>query len=256
MWNAQEYLKFSQERSRPFDDLLAHVRGESASFIADLGCGPGHLTEALARRWPSAQVVGVDNSPEMLEQARQLARPGRLDFVNADIANWSPSKPLDLLVSNAALQWVADHESLIPRLAGMLAAGGTLAVQMPDRFHQSPAQEAIEATAADPRWASVLQGVGLHRDSVKPLLWYIRRLHQLGFSVDAWETTYVHVLTWQDPVLEWLKGTALRPLLDRLQPAFKDEFLRILAKRLEAAYPAEGKFTMFHFPRLFFVATR
>jgi trans-aconitate 2-methyltransferase len=232
------------------------VRRESASSIADLGCGPGHLTEVLAKRWPAAQVVGVDNSPEMLEQARPLVIPSRLEFVNADIANWSPPKPLDLLVSNAALQWVPDHESLIPRLAGMLATGGTLAVQMPDRFYQSPAQEAINAAAADPRWASALQGVGLHRDSVKPLLWYIRRLHQLGFAVDAWETTYVHVLTGQDPVLQWLKGTALRPLLDRLHPALKEEFLQILARRLETAYPAEGKFTLFHFPRLFFVATR
>lgn len=192
----------------------------------------------------------------MLQKARQFASVGRLDFVNANISDWSPASRVDLLFSNAALQWVGDHEKLIPRLAGMVAPGGTLAVQMPDRFHQTPAQIAIEQTAADPRWAAALRGVGLHGDSVKPLVWYVRRLHELGFTVNAWETTYVHVLTGEQPVLEWLMGTALRPLLARLETDSKREFLEALKESLAAAYPPEGNCTLFPFPRMFFVANR
>jgi trans-aconitate 2-methyltransferase len=255
MWDAAEYLKFEQERARPFVDLLARVRRERAGTIVDLGCGTGHLTRTLAERWPDAVVIGVDNSPQMLEKARPLEQAGRLDFVLADVAAWSPSGPVDLIVSNAALHWVADHAGLLARLTGMLAPGGTLAVQMPNRFH-TPAQAAIEATSADPRWAARLQGVGLHRESVQALLWYVRRLHELGFTVDAWETTYVHVLTGEAPVVKWLEGTGLRPLLAALGPDEAEEFRRALAVRLEAAYPPDTGVTLFPFPRLFFVATR
>jgi trans-aconitate 2-methyltransferase len=255
MWDAAQYLQFSQERERPFADLMARVRREQAGAIADLGCGTGHLTRTLVERWPGATVTGVDSSPQMLEKAGPLAIPGRLDFVLGDIACWSSDRPLDLIVSNAALHWVADHAGLLARLAGMLAAGGTLAVQMPNRF-QTPSQLAIEETVADPRWSTRLTGVGLHRESVKPLLWYVRRLHDLGFAVDAWETTYVHVLTGDRPVLEWLKGTGLRPLLERLQPQESEKFQQALASRLAAAYPPDGNVTLFPFPRLFFVATR
>jgi len=255
MWDAAQYLKFSEERSRPFVDLLGQVRREEARFIADLGCGTGQLTRTLAERWPSARVVGVDNSSAMLEQARTLTVPGRLSFVQADIETWTPGEAVDLLVSNAALHWVADHESLLARLAGMLAPGGTLAVQMPHRF-ETPAQTAIEQTTAEPRWASSLKGVGLHRESVMPVTWYVERLHDLEFAVNAWETTYVHVLSGENPVLEWLKGTALRPLLDALPLEQRGEFLSDLGIRLKAAYPARGAGTLFPFPRLFFVATR
>src|SRR5207244_8434580 len=123
MWDAGQYLKYSEERSRPFFDLLVRVQKEQADFIADLGCGPGNLTRTLAERWPAARVVGVDNSTEMLEQARPLSVPNRLDFVQADIASWSPTTPVDLIVSNAALQWVGVHDVLLIRLAGMLAPG-------------------------------------------------------------------------------------------------------------------------------------
>jgi trans-aconitate 2-methyltransferase len=255
MWDARQYLKFSDERARPFADLLAQVRRPEAGFIADLGCGTGNLTRTLAERWPAARVVGVDNSAEMLTRARPLALPGRLDFVQADLATWSPDRPADLLVSNAALHWISDHAGLLARLAGMLAPGGTLAVQMPNRF-QAPTQDAIEATSADPRWASALQCVGLHRASVMTVPWYVHRLHDLGFTVNAWETTYFHVLTGDHPVLDWLKGTALRPLLDRLGADDAGEFLRTLGARLQAAYPPRDGVTLFPMPRLFFVAGR
>jgi trans-aconitate 2-methyltransferase len=253
MWDAGQYLKYAEERSRPFFDLLARVRKDEAHCIADLGCGPGHLTQILMERWPAAGVVGVDNSPEMLEQAKPLSMPGRLEFVQADMASWSPEKPLDLIVSNAAIQWVGNHEVLLGRLAGMLAAGGTLAVQMPVLL-DNPAHLAIEQTQSDARWRDMLQGVGLHQKSVLPLAWYVERLHDLGFAVDAWQTTYIHVLTGDDPVLDWYKGTALRPLLNRLRPPFKGEFLHELGDRLKEAYPARAGVTLLPFPRLFFVA--
>jgi trans-aconitate 2-methyltransferase len=254
MWSAEQYLKFDQERSRPFTDLLAHVRRERAGAIADLGCGTGHLTRTLAERWPESVVTGVDSSPEMLQKAVPLALAGRLTFVQADLASWPAPGPLDLIVSNAALHWVGGHDALLARLAGMLAPGGTLAVQMPNRFHTA-AQGAIEETTADPRWASRLGGVGLSRESVRPLVWYVRRLHELGFAVDAWETTYVHVLTGEHPVVQWLEGTGVRPLLERLGPDEWGAFRDALATRLAAAYPPEGVVTLFPFPRLFFVAT-
>jgi trans-aconitate 2-methyltransferase len=255
MWDAGQYLKYAEERSRPFFDLLARVRLEHAEFIADLGCGPGNLTRTLAERWPKARVVGVDSSPEMLEQARALAIPGRLDFVQGDIASWLPEKPADLIVSNAAFQWVSHHDILLARLAKMLAPGGTLAVQMPFHF-ENPAHLAIEETKADPRWRASLKGVGLHQKSVLPLMWYVERLHDLGFVVDAWQTIYIHVLMGENPVLEWFKGTALRPLLNRLGPDAKDEFLHELGSRFRTVYPAREGVTLLPFPRLFFVATR
>ena len=254
MWDAGEYLKYSDERSRPFADLMAQVHRAEARLIADLGCGTGHLTRSLCERWPSARVVGVDNSPEMLAQTVPQVIPGRLRFVQENLTGWSPGELVDLIVSNAALQWVSDHDAVVPRLVAMLAPGGTLAVQMPNRF-QTPSQAAIEETVTDHRWSSSLTGVGLHRESVMPIAWYVHRLHDLGFSVNAWETTYIHVLTGENPVLRWLQGTALRPLLERVGPDHEGKFLRALGNRLATAYPARGAVTLFPMPRLFFVAT-
>lgn len=255
MWDAGQYLKFSDERGRPFVDLLAQVRREWASSIFDLGCGAGNLTRMLCDRWPMATVVGVDSSPQMLAQARQYALPGKLDFVEGDIARWQPTAPVDLLVSNAALQWIDDHERLLERLAAMLAPGGTLAVQMPNRF-ENESQRAIEATSADPRWSAALQGVGLHRKSVLPVDRYVDKLHELGFAVNAWETTYIHVLHGENPSLQWLKGTALRPLLGRLDENQKTAFLKDVGGRLLELYPPHGEVTLFPMPRVFFVAER
>jgi trans-aconitate 2-methyltransferase len=257
MWDATQYLKYAEHRSRPFTDLLAQVRAQQPGRIVDLGCGPGHLTRLLAERWPSAQVVGIDNSPEMLEQAQPLAQaqPGRLAFVQADLASWSPAEPVDLIVSNAALQWVGAHDTLLVHLAAMLEPAGTLAVQLPYHFND-PAHLVIEETKRDPRWQASLAGVGLHQQSVQPLLWYVARLHELGFAVDAWQTTYIHVLTGPNPVLEWFKGSALRPLLRHLEPPRAAEFLEEVGRRLQAAYPPQGEVTLLPFPRLFFVAQR
>ncbi|HEV3304009.1 MAG TPA: methyltransferase domain-containing protein [Planctomycetaceae bacterium] len=255
-WDAEQYNKFAAERARPFADLMAQVERDSKKtrYVVDLGCGPGKLTRQLAERWPAARVVGVDNSAEMLAKAQSLAIAGRVEFVQADVAAWSPAQPVDFLLSNAALHWLADHETLLRRLAGWLEPGGTLAVQMPNRF-DGPVQQAIDATAADPRWAAQLRGVGLHRGSVQPVDWYVRLLQDLGFVVNAWETTYIHVLTGEDPVLEWFQGTGLRPLLVRLNNAAVDQFRSQLAARLRALYPPQNGTTLFPMPRLLFVAT-
>jgi trans-aconitate 2-methyltransferase len=255
-WDAEQYNKFAAERARPFADLMAQVERDpkKTRYVVDLGCGPGKLTRQLAERWPAARVVGVDNSAEMLAKAQPLAIAGRVEFVRADVAAWSPAQPVDFLLSNAALHWLADHDALLRRLAGWLEPGGTLAVQMPNRF-DGPVQQAIDATAADPRWAVQLKGVGLHRGSVQPVEWYVRSLQDLGFVVNAWETAYIHVLTGEDPVLEWFQGTGLRPLLARLNNATADQFRSQLAARLSALYPPRKGTTLFPMPRLFFVAT-
>jgi trans-aconitate 2-methyltransferase len=254
MWDASQYLKYSDERSRPFIDLLARVQRDRVESAVDLGCGPGNFTQILTERWPAAKVVGVDNSPEMLDQARHLTFPGRLAFVEANIPAWSPEQPVDLIVSNAALHWVPDHAALLTRLAKMLAPGGTLAIQMPVLF-ENPAHIAIEETTRDPRWREALGGIGLHQKSVQPLVWYVERLHDLGLAVDAWQTTYIHALEGDNPVLEWYKGTALRPLLSRLEPPSQHDFLHELGERLKSAFPARAGVTLLPFPRLFLVAT-
>jgi trans-aconitate 2-methyltransferase len=255
MWDPDQYAKFSRERARPFHDLLAQVRLEQVRSAADLGCGPGELTRTLTERWPAASVVGVDNSPEMLARAQTYARPSRLRFVQADLATWQPEGPLDLLVSNAALQWASDHARILASWAAFLAPGGVLAVQIPSRF-RSRTQDAIDAAVSDPRWSDRLAGVGLNRDSVKPLTWYVRHLLALGLEVNAWMTTYLHVLPGEDAALEWLKGTALRPLLARLSEEQAEAFQQQLGQRLRAAYPRRHGTTVFPFPRIFFVASR
>ena len=254
-WDPATYGQFADERARPFFDLVGQVRVDDPRSIVDLGCGAGAGARTLAERWPAARVVGVDNSEAMLACARPLAIPGRLEFVHGQIEGWTADRPVDLLVSNAACHWVSDHERLIPRLAGAVGPRGALAIQMPNNF-RSPSHLAIYDTAAEPRWEARLAGVGLHRDSVLPLTTYAERLLGLGFEVNAWETTYVHVLRGEDPVLVWLRGTALRPILSALEPAEVDEFQRRLAARLRLAYPATGDVTLLPMSRVFFVAKR
>lgn len=255
MWNPDQYLKYMTERSKPFYDLLAKIPEENYRSIVDLGCGPGNLTKVLAERWPEARVTGVDNSAEMLANVHALAIPGRLEFVHGDISTWKPTEPADLIFSNAVFQWVPDHATLLPCLAGMLGPQGVLAVQMPIHMN-TPAQKAILDVTQRERWRTTLAGVGLQPGCVKPTAWYVEKLLDLGFQVEAWETTYMHLLPGDNPVLEWMKGTALRPLLDCLTPKEKEEFLKDVGAELPGTYPAIGGLTLFPFPRLFFIASR
>lgn len=254
-WDPQQYQRFSNERSRPFFDLLARMPESEVRTAADLGCGPGNLTRTLVDRWPQATVWGVDNSPDMLASAtRQPAHP-RLHFIQADLAAWQPAQALDRIVSNAALQWVPDHERVLKHLLDMLAPGGVLAVQMPNNFDEAAHQLLAEIVRQEP-WMSAI-GHWQERYFVHNATWYTDALHRLGFvAVDIWETIYYHILQGSDAVLEWMKGTALRPVFTRLAAEQHEAFLAAYGARLREAYPERSYGTLLPFRRLFFVARR
>ncbi|MFF5255771.1 trans-aconitate 2-methyltransferase [Streptomyces leeuwenhoekii] len=262
-WDPAQYLRHAGDRARPFTDLLARVPDPAAAAprVADLGCGPGTLTALLADRWPAARVTGYDNSPQMLDRARRHAGPtrggGRLDFVHADARTWTPDGPHDLIVSNAALQWVPDHAALFPAWTDALTPGGTLAFQVPGNF-DAPSHRLLRDLADTPRWRTRLAGVLRHDDAVLTPAAYLDRLTALGCTADVWETTYVHLLTGQDAVLDWVKGTALRPVLTALDddPAARDAFVDAYRAALRRAYPAGPHGTPFPFRRVFAVARR
>jgi trans-aconitate 2-methyltransferase len=251
-WDPQQYALYSDERSRPFFELLARVPEGDYRSIVDLGCGPGTLTMSLTQRWPQARVLGVDSSPQMLTEAAAVAIPGRLDFRLEDIAAFDEEQ--DLLYSNAALQWLGEHESLLTRLAGLVNPRGCLAVQMPSNFY-ARSHALLTETATDGPWAAKL-AKGWRPLSVHDLDWYVRLLLSLGFRVDAWETEYHFVLQGDDPVLEWVKGTALRPVLALLDSDQAKSFTGEYARRLREAYPKEAHGTVFPFKRIFMVAKR
>ncbi len=255
MWDAGQYLRFGDERARPFFDLLAQVGAVTPRYVADLGCGPGNLTGVLARRWPRAQVVGVDNSPEMITAARGTADAvGNLRFVLADVRDWQPDRPPDVLVCNAVLQWVPGHDGLLLRWAGMLAPGGWLAFQLPGNEDQ-PSHAIVREMAQAPRWRELLKDAELNRQAGDPRE-YAELLARPGFEVDAWETTYLHILQGDNPVLEWTKGTTLRPVLAALDAEQAASFAREYAERLRRAYDHRSFGTLFPFRRVFMVLHR
>lgn len=255
MWDPNQYSRFSDERSQPFYDLLSRVRLEAPRRIADLGCGPGNLTAVLAQRWPGAQVHGIDNSPEMLEAAAPLAQSGRLSFELADLAEWSPAEPFDLILANASIHWVPDHEILLPKLANALAPGGVLAFQQPGNF-EAPSHRLLQTLCGSPRWAARLADQAKRKSPVQPPAWYLSYLLELGMSAVAWETIYYHVLRGEDPVLEWTAGTALRPVFAALDAEERAEFRGQYAAALREAYPPQDFGTIFPFRRIFVVARK
>ena len=255
MWDAGQYLRFGGERARPFFDLVAQVGASGPTYVADLGCGPGNLTAALAERWPRATVTGVDNSPEMIDAARAAATAdGRVSFALGDVWNWQPERPVDVLVCNAVLQWVPGHDELLRRWAGLLAPGGWLAFQLPGNFDQ-PSHRIVKELAASPRWRDQLAGVQLNRQAGDPAD-YVALLSGPGYTVDAWETTYLHLLPGDDPVLEWTKGSTLRPVLAALDGEQAADFIREYGERLRDAYHPHSFGTLFPFRRVFTVLHR
>ncbi|MET8676918.1 trans-aconitate 2-methyltransferase [Streptomyces sp. NPDC004647] len=264
-WDPQQYLRHSSHRTRPFLDLLARIptlpTGGRPARIADLGCGPGNVTALLADRWPQARVTGFDNSPEMLARAAEYAGStpggGSLDFRIADAARWIPDEPYDLIVSNAALQWVRGHAASFAAWTDALAPGGILAFQVPGNF-VSPSHALLGELCDAQQWRERL---GSHGRSFVHVLepWeYLTRLVDLGCEADAWETTYIQLLQGEDPVLDWVKGTALRPVLTALaddEPA-REEFLAQYRDLLRKAYPPGPHGTVFPFRRIFAVARR
>jgi len=256
MWDAGQYLRFGGERARPFFDLVAQVGATSPRYVADVGCGPGNLTAALAGRWPEATVVGVDNSPEMIEAAKATVAPSapNLSFELGDVWDWRPERPLDVLVCNAVLQWVPGHDELLLRWADLLAPGGWLAFQLPGNFDQ-PSHAIVKELAETPRWRGLLAGARLNRQAGDPAD-YVALLARTGFAVDAWETSYLHILPGENPVLEWTKGTTLRPVLATLDAEQGAAFVREYGERVAAAYPPHPFGTIFPFRRVFAVVRR
>ena len=252
-WSPAQSLKFSDHRFRPAIDLLARIDAAQPRTVCDLGCGTGHLTLELKKRWPDADVFGVDSSPDMLAKAREVA-PG-LTFIQADAGSWRPDKPLDVIFCNAVLHWLPDHGTLFPRLMTLLSKGGVLAVQMPGS-HGLPAHQLMLKAAANGPWRQKLAAVtGIH--PVHDPAFYFRALAKTASNMDAWETVYLHALSGADPVIEWVKGTALRPYLDALDRREQEAFLAEYRTMVAKAYPAEpdGR-TLFPFRRVFIVARR
>ncbi|MFI2434801.1 trans-aconitate 2-methyltransferase [Streptomyces sp. NPDC018693] len=257
-WDPAQYLRHAGHRARPFTDLLARVPAlpTDPPRVADLGCGPGNVTALLADRWPTAHITGYDNSAEMLDKAHvDHAGPtpggGRLEFAHADVRTWAPTVSYDLIISNATLQWVPGHTERFAAWIDGLAPGGTLAFQVPGNF-DAPSHRLMRDLAHRYGLADVLR----HDDAVLGPETYLARLTDLGCAADVWETTYLHLLTGADPVLDWVKGTGLRPVLTALadDPGTRDAFLADYRTALRAAYPAGAHGTPFPFRRVFAVA--
>ncbi|KAB7743502.1 methyltransferase domain-containing protein [Nostocoides sp. F2B08] len=259
-WDPTQYARFGDERGRPFRDLLARVGAAEPAVVVDLGCGNGPLTLTLSARWPRAEVIGLDSSPEMLEAARTLDTDGSVRWVRADLRDWDPSSlgvAPDVVVTNATLQWVPDHVHLITRVVSALAPGGWFAMQVPDNFGAPSHALMRDAASAHRRSTDLLPAVS--RLAVEPPEAYLELLAGLGCEVDVWSTTYLHVLDpageVDDPVLEWVRGTGLRPVLAVLtDPDEREEFLADYRARLREAYPRSAAGVVMSFRRTFAVA--
>ncbi|MET9804359.1 trans-aconitate 2-methyltransferase [Streptomyces sp. NPDC006368] len=267
-WDPQQYLRHSDHRTRPFVDLLHRIAEPPAATqgrparIADIGCGPGNVTALLADRWPDAHITGFDLSPEMLEQAEKhhagtTPGGGWLDFRLADAAHWMPDEPYDLIVSNAALQWVPSHPESLPLWIEGLVPGGTLAFQVPGNF-TSPSHAILGELCESPQWRDRVGGHGHRFVHILTAADYLDRLTDLGCVTDVWETVYSQLLPGEDPVLDWVKGTALRPVLTALDGDEEAiaEFLAQYRDLLRKAYPPGPHGTLFPFRRIFAVARK
>ncbi len=251
-WDPQTYLRFAGERSRPFVDLVARIPGEHRTIV-DLGCGPGHLTAVLRQRFPEAEVVGVDSSPEMIDRATAENTDPRARYVRGSIGEWAPDEPVDLIVSNAAFQWVPEHLAIIPRLREHLRPGGVLAFQVPHNF-DNPSHVLLREIADREPYAPFTAGLAL-RSGVGAAE-YLDLLAGVGWTVDAWETTYLHVLPGEDAVLGWMRGTGARPVLQALPDDLRELFVEEYRAALRDAYPARPHGTVLPFPRVFVVASQ
>ncbi len=253
-WDAGLYLKYADERTRPARDLLAQVPITAADLVYDLGCGPGNSTNLVAARFPHAEVIGIDSSPAMLEEARR-ALP-RISFEMADLATWRPPRPANLLFSNAALQWVPEHLQVLRALVETLPSGGILAMQVPDNLAE-PSQVLIREIAAGGAWAERLKHAEGARQIIPAPNVYYDLLHPLCQRIDLWHTIYHHVQAGAPAIVEWMTGTALRPHLARLDMAERQAFLAAYEERIAAAYPALADGRVIHpFPRLFLIAVK
>jgi trans-aconitate 2-methyltransferase len=253
-WSAEQYLKFEDERTRPSRDLLAQVPLTDPGKIVDIGCGPGNSTELLVGRWPNATVIGIDTSADMLRQARE--RLPKLTFIETNVAHWVPPDGTDLLFANAIFQWVPSHLKQLQRLLGRLAKGGVLAVQVPDSRNE-PAHRLVREVAQQGPWAAQLSEKARVRDELPTAGGYYDALSPLCTRLEIWHTIYDHVLDDAAAVVEWVKGTGLRPYLELLEAPERKLYLAEYTERVAAVYlpQADGK-VLFRFPRLFIMAVK
>lgn len=244
-WDPARYLRYADQRSRPFQDLLGRVPAGQPHRVADLGCGPGNATALLSRRWPEAVVVGVDSSAEMIEAATagaddELTTSGRLSFERGDVREWRPAEQLDVLITNATLQWVPGHLDLLPTLLGHIAPGGWFAMGVPGNFG-APSHTLLADLQRESRWADLVTGEQFRPASHEPAE-YLRALTEAGAEAEVWETTYYYVLPGVNGVLDFVSSTALRPVLSELGGPGTDAahaFTDAYADALRTAYPPE-----------------
>lgn len=260
-WDPRQYALFGDDRTRPFVDLLARIRPErEPQLVVDIGCGDGPATLTLAQRWPNARIVGIDSSPDMLARARELDADGRVEWRQGSAEGWDPADlgaPIDVLVTNAALQWVPTHRALLPRWAAALAPDGWLGLQV-GRNVAAPSHTLMWSVAQrHPRAAELLPALERSR-AAAPAVEYLEILAGAGLRADAWTTTYVHVLPHAvegetHPVLSWVRGTTLRPILDILGDEDARGFLADYESELRSAYPTHDFGVPFEFHRVFAV---
>lgn len=255
-WSAKHYLTFEDERTRPARDLLAAVPTQDPRRVVDLGCGPGNTTELLLRTYPKAEIIGIDSSPDMITHAR--ARLGGISFAVADLTTWrpDPAAPVDIIYSNAVFQWIAGHETILPRLVHLLPPGGSLAIQMPDNLDE-PSHVAMRMAAQAGPWLHKLASAEGSHTPISPAAAYFRMLKAHAVRVDVWRTVYHHPLDGIEGIVAWFKGSRLRSYLGLLDPAEREAYLAAYRAALAPHYPvdAEGR-VLLAFPRLFIVATR
>jgi trans-aconitate 2-methyltransferase len=254
-WSAKQYVTFEDERTRPVRDLLAAVPTVKARSVVDIGCGPGNSTELLAARYPDAKLHGLDTSSDMVAAAQK--RLPKVRFAMADISAWNDPGPFDVILANAVLQWVPDHDTLYPALIAKLAPGGSLATQIPVNLEE-PAHLLMREIAADAQWAGKLAEASKSRMVRHDAIWYYKALRPLCAKLDVWQTAYYHPLAGgAGAVVEWFKGSGLRPFLDPLNEEERGAFLERYTAAVAQAYPALPDGTvLLPFPRLFIVATR
>jgi len=250
-WNPDHYLKFGDERTRPSLDLVSHIAVECPEVVIDLGCGPGNSTQVLTRRWPEARVLGLDSSEQMIEAAR--VKYPHQEWIVSTIEGWSPEQPVDVVFSNAALQWLPDHGPLVARLFGYVARGGALAFQIPSADF-ALVRALIHEVARAGAWAPRMRGP-LHALTMEPVDFYYDRLASSARKVDMWETEYIHVMESATAIVEWMSSTGLRPFLDVLESQQESErFVAELTDRVVESYPprSDGR-VLFPFKRTFVI---
>jgi trans-aconitate 2-methyltransferase len=253
-WSANQYLKFEDERTRPPRDLIAQIPLARAARVIDLGCGPGNSTELLVARFPDAEVIGLDSSPNMLAQARE--RLPNCTFLEADLTSWSPPERTDLLFANASFQWLPDHQAVLARMLRALAPGGVLAVQMPDNMDE-PALALMSKVAGRGPWAGNPALAAAAREPLPRPEAYYDLLKPSCAQLDIWHTIYNHVMESPQAIVEWFKGSALRPYLAALDAAAGEAYLAAYLDEIKQHYGArhDGR-VLLPFPRVFILAVR